>query len=500
MTGNFHSLLSPYAILAIIGIYFLVLIIISGLTGKNTTNSKFFLAGRSAPWILVSIGMIGASLSGVTFISVPGKVGVEGPNQYFSYLQFVFGNLAGYLFIGSVLLPLYYKHNLTSIYGYLEKRLGFSSYKTGAAFFLISRGIGSALRLYLAAMVLHKFCTAPLGLPFAATVFLTIGLIYVYTAKGGINTILYTDVLLTFSMLSALVMCVVIISKSMGNSLTSMISQVYHSEYSKVFFFSDGWSDPNNFFKQFLSGALIAIVMTGLDQDMMQENLSCRTLRDSQKNMFIFCINLVIVVTLFLTLGAALYLFADQQGIPLPAKSDEFFPMMAMQYLGVTVCVLFFVGLIASTYSSSDSALTALTTSICVDFLDIEKKDYSERQSKRIRTIVHLSVSIALFFIILAFYYMANDAVIVMVFKIAGLTYGPLLGLFAFGIFTKYVPDNRWVPWICVVCPLITWWIDNNSDWLLGGFQFGFLNLALNGLLIFIGLRIVTVGRVKHSL
>lgn len=219
-----------------LGYTFLVLIIISGLTGKNTTNSKFFLAGRSAPWILVSIGMIGASLSGVTFISVPGKVGVEGPNQYFSYLQFVFGNLAGYLFIGSVLLPLYYKHNLTSIYGYLEKRLGFSSYKTGAAFFLISRGIGSALRLYLAAMVLHKFCTAPLGLPFAATVFLTIGLIYVYTAKGGINTILYTDVLLTFSMLSALVMCVVIISKSMGNSLTSMISQVYHSEYSKVFF------------------------------------------------------------------------------------------------------------------------------------------------------------------------------------------------------------------------------------------------------------------------
>jgi Na+/proline symporter len=500
MLGNYHSLLSPYAILVIIGIYFSVLIAISYFTGKNSSNSKFFLAGRNAPWILVSIGMIGASLSGVTFISVPGKVGVDGANKFFSYLQFVMGNLAGYLVIGSVLLPLYYKHNLTSIYGYLEKRLGFSSYKTGATFFLISRGVGSALRLYLAAIVLHNFCTAPLGLPFGATVFLTIGLIYLYTAKGGINTILYTDVLLTFSMLSALVMCIVIISKSLGNNVIEMAQQVYHSEYSQIFFFQDGWSDPNNFFKQFLSGALIAIVMTGLDQDMMQKNLSCRTLKDSQKNMFIFCINLVIVVTLFLTLGASLYLYAEKQNIPLPELSDELFPMLAMQYLGVTVCILFFVGLIASTYSSSDSALTALTTSICIDFLDLEKKNYPERKNKRIRSMVHLGISVVLFMIIMVFYYTNNSAVINLVFKIAGLTYGPLLGLFSFAIFTKHIPNNKWVPWICILCPLITWALDYNSAWLFGGFQFGFLNLALNGLLIFIGLRIVSVGKVSHSI
>ncbi|MCO6461583.1 MAG: sodium:solute symporter [Saprospiraceae bacterium] len=500
MAGNYQSLLSPWAILAIIGIYFFILIVISYITGKNSSNSKFFLAGRNAPWILVSIGMIGASLSGITFISVPGKVGFDGPNKFFSYLQFVMGNLAGYVVIGSILLPLYYKHNLTSIYGYLEKRLGFSSYKTGATFFLISRGVGSALRLYLAAIVLHTFCTAPLGLPFGVTVFLTIGLIYLYTAKGGINTILYTDVLLTISMLSALVMCIVIISKNLGNSVNDLVSQVYHSDYSQIFFFSDGWSDPNNFFKQFLSGALIAIVMTGLDQDMMQKNLSCRSLKDSQKNMFIFCINLVIVVTLFLTLGASLYIFAAKENIALPQMSDEMFPMMAMQHLGVTVCVLFFVGLIASTYSSSDSALTALTTSICIDFLDLEKKDYPEKKNKRIRTMVHLSISAVLFLIIMVFYYTNDSAVINLVFKLAGLTYGPLLGLFSFAIFTKHIPNSKWVPWICVICPLLTWIIDLNSEWMLGGFKFGFLTLALNGLLIFICLRIVSIGKVEHSI
>jgi Na+/proline symporter len=301
-------------------------------------------------------------------------------------------------------------------------------------------------------------------------------------------------------MLSALVMCIVIISKSLGNNVIEMAQQVYHSEYSQIFFFQDGWSDPNNFFKQFLSGALIAIVMTGLDQDMMQKNLSCRTLKDSQKNMFIFCINLVIVVTLFLTLGASLYLYAEKQNIPLPELSDELFPMLAMQYLGVTVCILFFVGLIASTYSSSDSALTALTTSICIDFLDLEKKNYPERKNKRIRSMVHLSISVVLFMIIMVFYYTNNSAVINLVFKIAGLTYGPLLGLFSFAIFTKHIPNNKWVPWICIICPLVTWVLDYNSAWLFGGFQFGFLNLALNGLLIFIGLRIVSVGKVSHSI
>ncbi|MBK7602485.1 MAG: sodium:solute symporter [Saprospiraceae bacterium] len=500
MESNYQSLLSPYAILGIIAVYFVVLIVISHFTSKNSDNSKFFLAGRNAPWILVAIGMIGASLSGVTFISVPGKVGAGGANKAFSYLQFVMGNLVGYFVIAKVLLPLYYRHNLTSIYGYLEKRLGFAAYKTGATFFLISRGIGSALRLYLAAIVLHNFCTAPLGLPFVVTVFLTIGLIYLYTAKGGVNTILYTDVLLTTCMLSALVMCIYMISQSMGSGFSEMIHSVSNSKYSKIFFFSDGWADPNNFFKQFLSGALISIVMTGLDQDLMQKNLTCRTLKDAQKNVFTFCINFFIVNIVFLTLGAALYLYAAQQNIPIPTRSDEFFPMMAMQYLGITVCVLFFVGLIASTYASADSALTALTTSICVDFLDIEKKENSEKTNRKIRTLVHLGISFVLFLLIMVFYYINSTAVVDLVFKIAGLTYGPLLGLFSFGIFTRFVPQNKWVPIICILCPLFTWWLDSNSEWLLGGFKFGFLTLALNGLLIFIGLRIVSKEKIAQSI
>ncbi len=500
MESKYQSLLSPYAILGIIAVYFVVLIVISYITGKNSNNSKFFLAGRNAPWMLVAIGMIGASLSGVTFISVPGKVGTSGANKCFSYLQFVMGNLLGYFVIAKVLLPLYYKHNLTSIYGYLEKRLGFAAYKTGATFFLISRGIGSALRLYLAAIVLHNFCTAPLGLPFVVTVFLTIGLIYLYTAKGGVNTILYTDVLLTTCMLSALILCIYMISQSMGNGFGEMIQSVSESPYSQIFFFENGWADANNFFKQFLAGALISIVMTGLDQDLMQKNLTCRTLRDAQKNVFTFCINFFIVNIVFLTLGAALYLYAAQNNIPIPARSDEFFPMMAMQYLGVSVCVLFFVGLIASTYASADSALTALTTSICVDFFDIEKKNNTEKVDRKMRTLVHLGISFVLFLLIMVFYYINNSAVVDLVFKIAGLTYGPLLGLFAFGIFTKYVPTNKWVPVICIASPLFTWWLDANSEWLLGGFKFGFLTLALNGLLIFIGLRIVSKEKIEVSI
>lgn len=488
------SLLSPYSILLIIVIYFAILLCISFITGRKADNKKFFLANRNAPWLMVAIGMIGASLSGVTFISVPGKVGVEGANQYFSYLQFVLGNLAGYAVIGSVLLPLYYKYQLTSIYGYLEKRLGWSAYKSGAAFFIISRSIGSALRLYLAALVLHTFVTEPLHLPFAFTVFITIGLIYIYTAKGGVNTIIYTDVLLTFCMLGALLICIYEISHQIGGGMSSLIDMVMDSKYSQIFFFDNGWSDPNNFFKQFLSGALIAIVMTGLDQDLMQKNLTCRSLKDAQKNIFTFCINFLIVNIVFLVLGAALYLYAAKQNIAQPALSDEFFPMMALYHLGPVVAVLFFVGLIASTYSSADSALTALTTSICVDFLNIEKKENTAQLDKRIRSIVHISISIVLFLIILLFYYINNTAVVNLVFKLAGLTYGPLLGLFAFGIFTRRIPTGKWVPFICIVCPLVTWWADINSDWLFNGFKFGFLTLALNGILVFTGLWIASIG------
>lgn len=488
MDNTFTSVLSPWTILSVIFIYFGILIGISYLTSKKSDNAKFFLANRNAPWLLVAIGMIGASLSGVTFISVPGKVGTIGVNQQFSYLQFVMGNLVGYLFIALILLPLYYRNNLTSIYGYLEKRLGIEAYKTGAAFFLISRSIGSALRLYLAAIVLHKFATEPLGLPFIITVFLTIGLIFLYTAKGGVSTIIYTDVLLTACMIGALVICIFMIGQNMDLSFDQLVGQVKSSNYSKIFFIENGWSDPNNFFKQFSSGALIAIVMTGLDQDLMQKNLTCRTLKDSQKNIITFCINFVVVNLVFLTLGASLYIYAAKLNIQPPALSDEFFPMMAMNYLGPAVALLFFIGLIASTYSSADSALTALTTSICVDFLDIEKRNNTPEKDKKIRTLVHISISLVLFLLILLFYYINNKAVVDLVFKIAGFTYGPLLGLFSFGIFTHRTVKGIAIPFICVLCPLITWWIDANSDWLLNGFKFGFLTLALNGLLIFVGL------------
>ena len=492
MVNSDASLLSPLGILSIIGVYFLVLLVISWRTGKDADNSKFFLANRNAPWILVAIGMIGASLSGVTFISIPGKVGAGGDNKCFSYLQFVMGNLVGYFVIAKVLLPLYYKMNLTSIYGYLEHRLGWNAYKTGATFFLIIRGIGSALRLYLAALVLHNFATGPLGLPFIVTVLLTIGLIYIYTAKGGVNTIIYTDVLLTVCMISALIMCIYSISVNMDASIGTLLTKVKESPFSQVFFFENGWSDPNNFYKQFFSGALIAIVMTGLDQDLMQKNLTCRTLKDAQKNIFTFCINFVLVNIIFLTLGAALYIFAAEKGIGLPDRSDNFFPMMALQHLGLFTGIMFFTGLVASTYSSADSALTALTTSICVDFLDIEKRELTNKQSKSIRTKVHLSISVALGVIIMLFYYLNEEAVVTLVFKIAGLTYGPLLGLFAFGILTKRIPTTKYIPWICLIAPILTWLIDTYSVQIFGGFKFGFLTLALNGAMIFGALWLIS--------
>ena len=491
--------LSPLAILGTITAYFGLLMFISYRTGRDANNRNFFLAGRKAPWLLVAIGMIGTSLSGVTFISIPGVVGLESAagsniepyNKSFSYMQMVLGYLLGYLVVATVLMPLYYKLKLVSIYEYLEKRLGFFAYKTGAGFFLLSRTIGAAFRLYLVAIVFQKFVFEPLGVPFFVTVLGTIILIWVYTFRGGIKTIIWTDAIQTISMLLAVILTIVAVAQSLETNVGGLVDMVRQSNYSQIFFFENGWNDPNNFFKQFISGALITIVMSGLDQDIMQKNLSCKTIGDAQKNMFTFSIILVFANLLFLSLGAILYIYASQVGIELPAKSDQLFPTIALQNLSPYVGLVFIIGLIAAAYSSADSALTALTTSFCVDFLDFEKKE-DEEEKKKTRIIVHIAFSVLLFLTIIIFNSVSNAAVISELFKAATYTYGPLLGLFAFGLLTRLKVRERLVIPVCLLAPIVSYFIDIYSARFLFGFQFGYTILALNGLLTFLGLLAIS--------
>ena len=479
---------SPWLILGIILSYFVMLMVVSYFTsGPDADNETFFTAKKSSPWYLVAIGMIGASLSGVTFISVPGWVGSSG----FAYMQMVFGFLVGYFVIATVLMPIYYKYNLTSIYGYLEQRLGWFSYKTGSAFFLLSRVVGASLRLYLIAIVLDKFVLGPMGISFYLTVLLTIVLIWLYTFKGGIKTIVVTDVFQTVMMLTAVVLTIFGIGSAMNLSLGQLIDTVRASDYSNIWHFKEAWSDPNNFYKQFLSGALMALVMTGLDQDMMQKNLTCKTLKDAQKNMFSFSIILIFANLLFLSLGALLYIYASEMGIDIPERSDYLFPTFALEQLSPVVGVVFILGLIAAAYSSADSALTSLTTAVCVDFLGLEKSN-DEGENKKTRFKVHLLVSFVLFaFIVLYNELNFTSEIIRKVFTVAGYTYGPLLGLFAFSILTRFGIKDKWVPLICIAAPIITYILDANSEAWFGGLKLGFLNLALNGLLTFLGLYLL---------
>ncbi len=484
--------LTPSLIGMIIIGYFILLYLVSRLTGKRSDNETFFLAGRRTHWIWISIGMIGASLSGVTFISIPGVVGADGLNEDFSYFQVVLGYLLGYAVIALILLPLYYRLNLTTIYGYLDKRFGITSYKTGAAFFLLSRIIGASFRMFLVAMVLDQFVLGPMGVPFWATVAISILLIWTYTRHNGMQTIIFTDVLQTVFMLGAVGLTIYFISQQMDSSVWGALDLVRESEYSQVFFFEGGWSDPNNFFKQFFSGALITIVMTGLDQDMMQKNLACRTLHESQKNMFTFCLVLVIANLMFLSMGALLYLYIDHAQIALPSKSDQLYPMLALQFLPTAVGVAFIVGLIAAAYSSADSALTALTTSFCVDFLGMEKDKTSEQQQVKTRKRVHMAMSIVLFLTIIGFSQIHNQAVITKLFEVAGYTYGPILGLFAFGLITRRSVRDHLVLPLALIAPVLTWILNTWSDVLLAGFKLGFLLIAVNGLLMFIGLWLIS--------
>ncbi|WP_299012417.1 sodium:solute symporter [uncultured Polaribacter sp.] len=470
-----------HIILLIVG-YFSVLIFISYITGKSADNKTFFKANNSSPWYLVAFGMIGASLSGVTFISVPGWV--EAQNM--SYFQMVLGYVVGYTVIGLVLLPLYYKLNLTSIYTYLEDRFGKYAYKTGASFFLLSRTIGAAFRLFLVANVLQVILFDAYGIPFWVTVSITILLIWLYTFKGGIKTIVWTDTLQTLFMLIAVGVCIYTISSEM--EINNLFTYISDNKLSKTFFFED-INAGNYFWKQFLSGALIAVVMTGLDQDMMQKNLTCRNLKDAQKNMFWFTIVLVIVNFFFLALGVLLTDYAQTNGIN--ANKDELFPIIATSgKLGLATALFFLLGLIAAAYSSADSALTSLTTSYSIDILELDKKDKTSDEKETIRKKVHVLFSIVLIITILIFkYFIADESVIANIFKAAGYTYGPLLGLYSFGLFTKLKVKDKMVPVICLTAPILTFIISHYSLYFFN-FDFGFFVLALNGFLTFLGLSL----------
>ena len=462
--------------------YFALLIFISKMTSDDDGNESFFVGKKQSPWYVVAFGMIGASLSGVTFISVPGWVA----SSQFSYFQMVLGYLVGYTVIATVLMPLYYKLNLTSIYSYLDERFGFWSYKSGAFYFLLSRTIGASFRLFLVANVLQILVFDSWQIPFAVTVALTIALIWVYTHKAGIRTIIWTDTLQTLFMIVSVILCFYYVADAMNYSILNAIDQISLSEYSKMFFLEDV-NSASFFPKKFFSGAFIAIVMTGLDQDMMQKNLSCPNIKDAQKNMLWFSIVLVFVNLLFLGLGAILYLFADQVGIS--ATGDDLFATVAMhESMPIVVGLFFLLGLIAAAYSSADSALTALTTSFCIDFLAIENKE--ESKQIRLRKQSHILFSLILFLVILIFKIINDESVISALFKVAGYTYGPLLGMYAFGLFTNWrIKDHLIIP-VVLLAPIMSYVLQLKSP-VWWGFNFGFELLIVNGALCFLGMFLI---------
>src|SRR6056297_3136775 len=469
-------------VLFIIAGYFLVLLIISYYTGRGANNKTFFLGNRQSPWYIVAFGMISASLSGVTFISVPGWV----MDSQFSYMQVVLGYLVGYAIIANILMPMYYRLNLTSIYTYLNTRFGNHTYKTGSSFFLLSRTIGAAFRPFLVANVLQISLFNQWNIPFEATVVITILLIWLYTFKGGIKTIIWTDSLQTLFMLTAVGVTVYLISQQLDLSFSGLVETVADSKNSKIFFF-ENWNHEYHFIKQFFAGAFITITMTGLDQDMMQKNLSCRNIKDAKKNMYWFSLGLVPVNLLFMSLGALLIIYAKREGIPLPEQSDDLFPIIATQgYLAPAVGFFFLLGLVAAAYSSADSALTALTTSFTVDILNT--KDMEEKPLRRLRKKVHVGMSIVLVIIILVFNAINDRAVISALFTVAGYTYGPLLGLYTFGLFTKYKVRDKWVPLVAVISPVLCYFLSYFSEELFNGYKIGFELLIINGILTFAGL------------
>jgi len=486
--------MTSFQILLLICAYFALLLLISYFTGKNDSNEDFFKAGRKSPWYLVAFGMIGASLSGVTFISVPGWVEAS----QFSYLQVVIGYFFGYLVTAYILLPIYYEQNVTSIYQYLETRFGKISYKVGAISFFISRILGAAFRLFLVAMVLQQFVFDAWGIPFVITVTISILLIWIYTFRGGIKTIVWTDTLQTAFMLLAVGLSIYFILDQLTWSFTDFLTSTELTHYSKTFF-TDSFLDKNHAVKSILGGMFITICMTGLDQDMMQKNLTCRSLKDAQKNMIFCSIALVVVTLLFMLLGALLFIYAKKFNISIPlmdgkAKTDLLFPQIALNSnLGFTVAATFMLGLIAAAYSSADSALTSLTTSFCVDFLNVDKKPMAI--AKRLRSVTHIGMSVLLILVVVAFKYIVDKNVIDGLLTVASFTYGPLLGLFAFGIFTNWQVKDSYVWLVALLSVACMYLLTKIPSAILGGYVFGYELLPLNGLLTFLGLLYI---RKKH--
>ncbi|MDX1544555.1 MAG: sodium:solute symporter [Christiangramia sp.] len=471
--------MSPILVFSVIAGYFLLLISISYLTSRQSDNATFFTANRESPWFLVAFGMVGATLSGVTFISVPGEVG----NSNWTYLQFVMGNMVGYAVIALVLIPLFYNLKLVSIYEYLKNRFGKRSYLAGSSFFIISQTIGASFRLFLAAVVLQIAFFDAFGIPFYVTVLATIALIWLYTFRGGIKTIVWTDTLQTTFLLLAVIISIVVIINHMDLKASEVFSVVSKSEMSAIFDWD--WRSDRNFYKTFLAGIFITIAMNGLDQNIMQKNLTCRNKSDAQKNIFWFSLTFFFSTLLFLALGVLLYKYAFDQNITLPGRSDEVYPLLALNEFGLMAGIVFLLGITAAAFSSADSALTALTTSFCVDILDIENKKTNQ---KKTRMLVHVGFTLLMFIVIVIFNAINDTSVVSAVFKVAGFTYGPLLGLFAFGLLTKRPVKDRFVPVVCILSPVISLVLDLNSTEWFYGYQFGFEILLVNAGITFLGL------------
>jgi len=496
--------MSPLLLFSFVIGYFLLLLAVAYLTSRNSNNDSFFIGNRSSNWMLVAFGMIGTSLSGVTFVSVPGTVGdfAGDAHKAFGYFQVVIGYWLGYFIVAFILLPLYYRLQLTSIYNYLNSRFGVIAYKTGALFFIISRTVGATARLYLVINVLQVFILDSLGVPFGITALVILLMIILYTFEGGVKTIVYTDTLQTTFMLLGLIVCILYIMQRMGLSFSGIANALDAHGYTRLF--NTDIQSKGFFLKQIVGGMFITIAMTGLDQEMMQKNISVRNLGDSKKNMMLFSGVMVLVNFLFLLLGGLLYLFMlsnggsyDHHQLMVQGKNvigDDLFPTVALQYLPKSIAIIFIIGLISALFPSADGALTALTSSFCIDILGLKKRgDIQEKRKKRIRMTVHVIFALIFLLCILVFKWINNKSIINIILEFAGYTYGPLLGLFAFGIFTKRrLPETWMITAICLVVPLICWLVSRNAAQWFGGFQIGIELLLINGILTFLGLLMVS--------
>jgi SSS family transporter len=507
--------MSPALLFAFVIGYFIVLLVVAWYTSRNANNESFFIGNRNSNWMLVAFGMIGTSLSGVTFVSVPGTVGVSG----FAYFQVVLGYFIGYFIIAFILLPLFYRLNLTSIYNYLQHRFGMTSYKTGALFFILSRVLGATARLYLVINVLQIFILKDMNIPFAVTAFVILLMILLYTFEGGVKTIVFTDTLQTTFMLLGLIVCIIYIMNSMGHSVGSTLHELNTRGFTKIF--NTDTNSSGFFLKQIIGGLFITATMTGLDQEMMQKNISVRTLYDSKKNVLTFSVIIVIVNFLFLLMGGLLYLFGSSKGIQ--TAPDDLFPTVALHHMGDVIPIIFVIGLISALFPSADGALTALTSSYCIDMLGMKRRDdWDERRKKRIRLTVHVIFAIIFFLMVMGFKWVNNKSIIDVILKVAGFTYGPLLGLFAFGILTKRSINDRLAIYACIAAPLIVWGIDfiNNIEWyqkqfhltgnwvdsvknisrsIFGNFKIGYELLIYNGLLTFLGLLMISKRPAQYA-